>query len=113
MPTLVGASKWHPRCRPYAIGAGSLRAGQHLVVSIVGIAGIHSGNGYWMVAKDRGVFNYGDGPFLGVDLYSPHPGQPAQRAHRRHPAPGVGDGLSARSGRTWLCQRRYEFEPRP
>ena len=55
---------------------GSLKVGQQLVASIVGIAVTHSGNGYWMVGKDGGVFNYGDAPFLGSTYTALHPGQP-------------------------------------
>jgi hypothetical protein len=42
-----------------------LAPGQKLVAPIVGIAVTHSGNGYWLVGSDGGVFNYGDAPFLG------------------------------------------------
>jgi hypothetical protein len=32
---------------------------------IVGMAATPSGNGYWLVASDGGVFTFGDAPFLG------------------------------------------------
>ena len=32
---------------------------------IVGIAATPDGNGYWQVASDGGVFNFGDAPFYG------------------------------------------------
>ena len=76
---------------------GSLMPGQHLVAPIVGIAVTHSGNGYWEVGADGGVFTYGDAPFLG-SIYTAIPSGTAQRAHRRDPAPGGGDGLSTRVG---------------
>jgi hypothetical protein len=53
---------------------GSLKPGQRLVAPIVGIAVTHSGNGYWEVGADGGVFNYGDAPFLG-SVYTAIPGQ--------------------------------------
>ena len=32
---------------------------------VVGMASSPSGKGYWLVASDGGVFNYGDAPFAG------------------------------------------------
>ena len=37
----------------------------HLNAPIVGLATIPSGNGYWCVASDGGVFAFGDAPFDG------------------------------------------------
>jgi hypothetical protein len=37
----------------------------HLNKPIVGIAVTPDGGGYWLVASDGGVFNYGDAPFYG------------------------------------------------
>ena len=31
----------------------------------MGMAATADGHGYWMVASDGGVFNFGDAPFLG------------------------------------------------
>jgi hypothetical protein len=39
--------------------------GQNLNSPIVGIAGTSSGKGYWLVAKDGGVFSFGDASFHG------------------------------------------------
>ena len=36
-----------------------------LSAPIVGLARTADGQGYWMVARDGGIFNYGDAPFLG------------------------------------------------
>ncbi|MEM9035876.1 MAG: hypothetical protein AAGD18_14870, partial [Actinomycetota bacterium] len=35
---------------------------------VVGIAATPTGNGYWLVASDGGVFAFGDAPFLGADV---------------------------------------------
>jgi len=43
------------------LSAGSL----HLNKPIVGMAVTPSGHGYWFVASDGGVFNYGSAPFDG------------------------------------------------
>ena len=32
---------------------------------MVGMAATSSGKGYWLVASDGGIFNYGDAPFAG------------------------------------------------
>jgi len=37
----------------------------HLNKPIVAIAATPTGHGYWFVASDDGVFNYGDAGFLG------------------------------------------------
>ena len=39
--------------------------GKHLNAPIVGIAATADGGGYWLVAKDGGVFNFGDAKFYG------------------------------------------------
>src|SRR5207302_202798 len=41
-------------------------AGAHLNAPIVSMATTPSGNGYWLVASDGGVFAYGDASFLGA-----------------------------------------------
>ena len=43
--------------------AGSM-GGQHLNAPVVGMAADDAG-GYWLVASDGGVFNFGDAPFIG------------------------------------------------
>ena len=47
-----------------AADLGSLR-GQRLAQPIVGMAATRTGRGYWLVARDGGVFSYGDARFLG------------------------------------------------
>jgi hypothetical protein len=39
--------------------------GQHLNAPVVGIAPTPSGNGYWLVASDGGMFTFGDAKFYG------------------------------------------------
>ena len=43
---------------------GSL-AGAHLNAPVVGVSALPSGNGYWLLASDGGVFTYGDAQFHG------------------------------------------------
>ncbi len=38
---------------------------------VVGMAATPSGNGYWLVAKDGGVFTFGDATFHGSAVDSP------------------------------------------
>ena len=38
--------------------------GQHLNAPIVGIAAAPDGNGYWLVASDGGIFNFGSAGFF-------------------------------------------------
>jgi hypothetical protein len=38
---------------------------------IVGMAATRSGNGYWFVASDGGIFSYGDARFLGSTAGGP------------------------------------------
>ena len=39
--------------------------GLGLNAPVVGIAATPDGGGYWLIARDGGVFNYGDAGFLG------------------------------------------------
>ena len=39
--------------------------GHHLNAPIVGIVATADGGGYWLVAKDGGIFNFGDAKFYG------------------------------------------------
>ncbi len=39
--------------------------GSHLNKPIVGMASTANGGGYWVVASDGGIFNFGDAPFFG------------------------------------------------
>jgi hypothetical protein len=39
--------------------------GQRLNGPVTGIAGTPSGAGYWLVASDGGIFNYGNADFFG------------------------------------------------
>ena len=82
---------------------------------IVGIAATPDGKGYWLVASDGGIFNYGDAGFHGSPAKRP-PGQ-ADRGHRRHPgwqgllAGGVGRGhLQLRRRRLPRLDRQHAPE---
>ena len=44
---------------------GNNRRGRYLAAAIVGMAAAPDGNGYWLVARDGGVFAFGAAPFLG------------------------------------------------
>ena len=39
--------------------------GTRLAQPIVGMAAARSGNGYWLVARDGGIFTFGDARFYG------------------------------------------------
>ena len=41
------------------------QSGLHLARPIVGMAPTPDGGGYWLVASDGGIFNYGDAAFYG------------------------------------------------
>jgi hypothetical protein len=47
-----------------AIDAGSMQ-GKTLAQPVVGIAGTRTGRGYWLVARDGGIFSFGDASFYG------------------------------------------------
>ena len=49
---------------------------------IVGMASTPTGNGYWLVATDGGIFSFGDAALL--RLHRRHAPQPADRRHGRH-----------------------------
>lgn len=49
----------------YTLGMTGLSGAKPLNAPIVGIAADPSGTGYWLVAADGGVFNFGSAPFLG------------------------------------------------
>ena len=40
--------------------------GQHLAKPIVGMAATLTGGGYWEVAADGGIFNFGNAQFLAL-----------------------------------------------
>src|SRR5580704_10332040 len=48
-------------CEPFLGSMG----GQHLNAPMVGMAATAGGGGYWEVASDGGIFNYGNATFLG------------------------------------------------
>ncbi|MHB8188909.1 MAG: glycoside hydrolase family 25 domain-containing protein [Ferrimicrobium sp.] len=50
---------------PYTLGLSGLSGPHPLNAPIVGIAAAPGGAGYWLVAADGGVFNFGDAPFKG------------------------------------------------
>lgn len=41
-------------------------AGRALPTPVVGIAPHHTGDGYWLLTRDGGVFSFGDAPFHGA-----------------------------------------------
>ncbi|HEX7521567.1 MAG TPA: hypothetical protein VF441_05845, partial [Acidimicrobiia bacterium] len=41
---------------------------QHLNQPVVGMAATPTGHGYWLVARDGGIFAFGDAPYFG-DLF--------------------------------------------
>ena len=47
------------------VGRAWIRIGERMEPSIVAFAAGPSGRGYWLVASDGGIFNYGDAAFLG------------------------------------------------
>ena len=47
-----------------AVDQGSMQ-GRALARPVVGMAPTRSGRGYWLVAADGGIFNYGDAKFFG------------------------------------------------
>jgi ribosomal protein L24E len=49
----------------YSLGLTGLTGSHPLNAPIVGIVPTPSGNGYWLVAKDGGIFDFGAAPFLG------------------------------------------------
>jgi GH25 family lysozyme M1 (1,4-beta-N-acetylmuramidase) len=49
----------------YSLGLTGLSGARPLAAPVCGIAATPSGNGYWVVAQDGGVFTFGDAPFLG------------------------------------------------
>jgi hypothetical protein len=49
----------------YSYGITGLSGSHPLNAPIVGIVPTPSGNGYWLVAKDGGIFDFGAAPFLG------------------------------------------------
>lgn len=50
-----------------SVGTAALgsEAGQHLNAPVMGMASTSSGNGYWLAARDGGVFSFGDARFAG------------------------------------------------
>ena len=65
------------------------------------------GDGYWLVASDGGVFNYGDATFKGST--GRDAAQPGHRGHGRHP---LGGGLLAGGGRRRRVHLRRRRPPR-
>ena len=59
----------------------------HLNQPVVGMAADQTGHGYWLVARDGGIFSFGDAAFYGST--GGHAPQPAHRGHgvdlRRRP----------------------------
>jgi GH25 family lysozyme M1 (1,4-beta-N-acetylmuramidase) len=49
----------------YSLGLTGLSGARPLAAPVCGIAATPSGNGYWGVAEDGGLFPFGDAPFFG------------------------------------------------
>ena len=61
---LAGGQRWrHLHLR--RCGLLRLHGGAHLNQPIVGMAATPDGQGYWLVARDGGIFTYGDAGFFG------------------------------------------------
>ena len=71
-PTAASSASATPR---FHGSTGALRLNR----PIVGIAATPTGNGYWLVASDGGIFSFGD-----AALPRLHRRAPAQPTHRRH-----------------------------
>ena len=87
---------------PVTGGSATSSAGlARLNKPIVGMAATPDGNGYWLVASDGGIFNYGDAGFYGST--GRHPAEQADRRHGGHPRR---QGLLAGGLRRWHLQLR-------
>ena len=62
--TVTPAGAVTPHGSAPALGSPAL-SNLHLTRPVVGMAGTPDGNGYWLVASDGGIFNYGDATFFG------------------------------------------------
>ena len=88
-PTAASSATAPPRSSLGAPFAGSM-GGQHLNAPIVGMATMPSGDGYYLVASDGGVFNFGVAQFYGS----------AGGTHLNQPI--VGMAVTADGGGYWL-----------
>ena len=75
-----GLRRWHLQLRRRRLLW--LDRGHPLNRPIVGMATTPDGNGYWLVASDGGIFNYGDAVFYGST--GSDPPEPAGRWHGHH-----------------------------
>ena len=68
-PGRARATGWWPRTAGSSTSATPAStapwAGSHLNKPIVGMTATPDGHGYWLVASDGGVFNFGDAAFYG------------------------------------------------
>ena len=62
--TVTPAGAVTPHGSAPALGSPAL-SNLHLTRPVVGLAATPDGNGYWIVASDGGIFNYGDAAFFG------------------------------------------------
>ena len=82
--TATGSSPATAASSPSATRTSTARpAAIHLNQPIVGMAATRSGHGYWLIARDGGVFTFGDAHFYGST--GAHPPEPADRRRRRDP----------------------------
>ncbi|MEX6430137.1 hypothetical protein AB6A68_09860 [Ferrimicrobium acidiphilum] len=83
----------------YSLGLTGLSGSHPLNAPIVGIAPTESGNGYWLVAADGGIFNFGNAGFDGSTYSDGLTGLTGS-----HPlsAPIVGIVPTANSGGYWI-----------
>ena len=72
-----------------AVDHGSMR-GKPLAQPVVGMAGTRTGKGYWLVARDGGIFSFGDARFFG------------STGARRLNQPIVGMAATATGGGYWF-----------
>ena len=90
---LLGRREPTAASSPSAPPASSARrAARHLNQPIVGMAATPTGQGYWLVARDGGIFAFGDAGFFGST--GAHPPQPADRRHGRRRRPATATGWS-------------------
>jgi hypothetical protein len=91
----------------YTIGFTGLSGSRPLAAPVVGLVPTPSGQGYWLVARDGGVFSFGDASFFGstyslglTGLLGPNP-LPAPVVGMSATPTGQGYWLVSRTGHVW------------